>query len=679
MGCHYFCRLTDILVINLKSKLMAVHHYSSGVLWVIVLFFGLVVSCNFSKRPDLVDTSSSDGKAESDSTKKITDSLVNLSVANLFSNPDSSQFYAGQVLEMARENGNKSHEMKILSILGISYYIQTNYRDALDYFLKSLELAIELRDTANIASAYNHIGMIQHKSGNLKASYDAHYQALKLYEQIGDAKNRSVVLNNLGFMYGNINNYDKAFDYFRQSYELAIQSEDIRNIATSLSNLGFIHSLSGSIDSAFTYMNKAVALLKSTSNDYSLGSFYLDKAKIHFQVKEYDSAYYYYWESERISTEINSIFQKTEANIGLAETCLEINKITEGIKFAEIALRTAEDLNSADLKQKSHDILAKAYERDGDCNMSMIHFKASGELKDAINNQTKLHELYNTEIQILSQETEIKQLEIERQELLLNRKNNAMLAILIGTAFLLIGGLLIYRNLRYRQQVAHSVEIMRLTEQKSRAAIESEIHERKRIGQELHDGLGQLLSVAMINISILQQKSSLTENRRKELLDAAILGVDKAFNELRSISHNLAPPALTAKGFSAALQELIDQVNETGYMKVNLDIYGFNGSFDSLIENTLYRAIQELISNALKHAKAENVDIQLIKNESEITLMVEDDGIGFEVNKVIHTPGGGLDNINSRVENLKGKFFIDSKPDRGTIATIVIPINSILT
>jgi len=115
-------------------------------------------------------------------------------------------------------------------------------------------------------------------------------------------------------------------------------------------------------------------------------------------------------------------------------------------------------------------------------------------------------------------------------------------------------------------------------------------------------------------------------------------------------------------------------VNQSKHIKVHLEMYGLNGNLDGILENTLYRAVQELMNNAIKHANANNFDLQIIKSDDEITLMAEDDGDGFDINKTLIIAGGGLANIRSRIENLKGSIFIDAKVQRGTIISIVIPL-----
>jgi signal transduction histidine kinase len=132
---------------------------------------------------------------------------------------------------------------------------------------------------------------------------------------------------------------------------------------------------------------------------------------------------------------------------------------------------------------------------------------------------------------------------------------------------------------------------------------------------------------------------------------------------------------LTTKGLADALKDMADQINKTSHIRVQLQLYGLNGKMDAIIENTLYRALQELLNNTIKHAGAKTFSAQVVKSNEAITVMVEDDGKGFDEKNMLIIPGGGLSNIRSRIENLKGDFFIDSMENRGTIISIVIPLS----
>ena len=205
-----------------------------------------------------------------------------------------------------------------------------------------------------------------------------------------------------------------------------------------------------------------------------------------------------------------------------------------------------------------------------------------------------------------------------------------------------------------------------------RALLMGEEQERKRIATELHDGMGSMLSTLKLNAETIElDQKQLSEKERiayRKVIDL----IDKACVELRNISHNMIPTGMEQFGLIQSLHSIIKNINNSGKTIFNLDTYNLNERFNRELELSLYRIALELINNIIKHSYARNATIQLIKNEDNITLMVEDDGIGFDVNTIVE--GMGLHNIKSRVDVFNGKFTIDTQPDRGSTFIIEIPI-----
>lgn len=428
-------------------------------------------------------------------------------------------------------------------------------------------------------------------------------------------------------------------------------------------------------DSALYYHRLALTYDSAKDNKYGLIIEYQGIANVYNSIGDTDAAIENYNQSKAIARIINQPFQMAFSDLGIAQALIKAGNLKAAILHTDSAMLIANEIGNIKLRQETHEVYAEIYEEMEDTGKALEHFRRAGILKDSIINQTKLHQIYNLEIEQLSLAKEVQQLEIQRQELLLSKKNNIIIFIIIAFLLALFGFYLLYLNHNHRKESNTQKMILSLTEKKSRAAAEAEIQERKRIGQELHDGLGQMLSAARLNMSALQQKDSLPDERRKELLETAIEVVDAAFSELRNISHNLAPSVLTTKGLADALKDMADQINKTSHIRVQLQLYGLNGKMDAIIENTLYRALQELLNNTIKHAGAKTFSAQVVKSNEAITVMVEDDGKGFDEKNMLIIPGGGLSNIRSRIENLKGDFFIDSMENRGTIISIVIPLS----
>ena len=197
-------------------------------------------------------------------------------------------------------------------------------------------------------------------------------------------------------------------------------------------------------------------------------------------------------------------------------------------------------------------------------------------------------------------------------------------------------------------------------------------HERQRIAQDLHDGLGVLLSTIKMKLSIENE----TEQKQQKL--GNLMGdIDIALEDIRGISRNLMPITLSKLGFNRAIEELIQNIRISN---PNLDIELIKiVQNERLIEPVgvnLYRIIQELLQNVLKHSKASELIIQLFSRDDVFVLMVEDNGVGFGVldNK---TGGIGLENVKYRVVSMQGLLNVDSFKGKGSTITIEIPLENV--
>jgi signal transduction histidine kinase len=208
--------------------------------------------------------------------------------------------------------------------------------------------------------------------------------------------------------------------------------------------------------------------------------------------------------------------------------------------------------------------------------------------------------------------------------------------------------------------------------------LEGQEQERKRIAKEIHDGLGPMLSAIKLNLeSIRTDIQSIGQNTILKKIKTTSSLIDGVATDMRNISRRLMPKVLVDFGLSAALENLCQHVVESSKLKVNFYKSGFTKRFDDLIELGLFRIGQELIHNAIKHANASVLNVQLIEHPESIILMVEDNGKGFdEQAKNPKNRGLGLINIESRAKALGGDFFIDSVEGKGVTATIEIPLEN---
>lgn len=192
--------------------------------------------------------------------------------------------------------------------------------------------------------------------------------------------------------------------------------------------------------------------------------------------------------------------------------------------------------------------------------------------------------------------------------------------------------------------------------------------ERKRIAQDLHDDISSKLNVVSLNSHLLKTPN-LSETEYTEIINNIINLTKNALENSRRIAHDLLPPVLEKFGLNSGIEELVTEFNSTKIVKVtfkseiSFDTYDFN------FQLHFFRILQELLNNAVRHGKAENVSIELFTSQSKKYCIVTDDGIGFDMKKNIKK-GLGMQNIESRIDFLKGKIDYKSIIGNGTTVTI---------
>ncbi len=266
-------------------------------------------------------------------------------------------------------------------------------------------------------------------------------------------------------------------------------------------------------------------------------------------------------------------------------------------------------------------------------------------------------------------ETEKKQAQIESLE---TEKRWYIVLSVAGLLMLLLAfGLLLSRHrLNVQKRRFAEQQIKQLEQEKQLVAtlsvLEGENAERSRLSQDLHDGLGGMLSVIKLNLGNIQLPPTMSETDRNRFTNAMCM-LDQFIVELRRVAHNMMPESLMRYGIKTSLEDFCRSIPE-----VNFQFFGENPRLDSRLEVLIYRCAYELINNAVKHASATRIDVQLTVDEKLISLTVRDDGTGFDP-KTVHY-GAGFINMRNRISVYNGKINIYSELDQGSEITIEIEL-----
>ena len=402
---------------------------------------------------------------------------------------------------------------------------------------------------------------------------------------------------------------------------------------------------------------------------------------------------------------------KVEEAVEMARSVVNIENKLEQVKYSPIALRDMgyyyyKDKNfelaisrlreaqliadlSYDLEVSIYETLSKCHEEMQDVDEALFYLKKADALKDAQRDSEKytISNQIALEYQTKEKEKEIENLlfENESRGLKLKQSNRLNAALAALMAALILAGYYIQRFYSQRIKTRHlineqreeldSQRIYKLENDLKIKSLESMVNgqeiERTRIANDLHDSLGGLLSTLKLQYDALQMDHiELSEDRSYQKIYHLI---DHACGEVRDIARNLKPASLEKIGLTAAINDLINRYSANG----NPEIFLHSNKIDDILTNDkklhVYRIVQELLNNALKHAEATELDVQLTRREKELFLKVEDNGKGFEENSV--KKGLGLENIRSRLNMLNGELEFDSSPNHGTSVMINIPLD----
>lgn len=594
----------------------------------------------------------------------------------VYENPSEARATAFRILDSLDKAGinDQVSRIRLLKHAGSSYVFETNYSEAIKYFNQALSIAEEVELYIEIGNINNNMGVISNEIGNYKTAYIHFVEALNNYDLAENQDKKTGTYNNIGLVYYHLKNYSKALSYFDRALDSTIQPQDTILLASVLNNIALCYSSLDEPDKALGFLDQAITLSEKINNKYGLCISHQLMGNIYLKLNQSKKAFDAFSVSIDIAREKEWSYQLAVSRLGKAKVLLGMNKAEDAFKVAFEVLEMAETQNSLVLKSDAHEALSEIFEKTGDYKNSMFQYREYTKTQEEIINQTVIHQVYDVELTHLNQLNKMQQLELERKKLIISKKNTLLFFISLVFIMLLIGSWLVYLNHRHRQKVKFQTAIIELTEKKSNASLEAEIQERKRIGEELHDSLGYLLSLAGLNASVLYKRKDISEEKRKELLEALMKSIEDAFDEVRNISHNLAPSLLSERGLKGALKNISDRVNQSTKLSMSFDTFGLDNNLDNLIENTLFRTIQEIVNNTIKHADASKLFIQIAQGNNEITLMAEDNGKGFNFDEIKKHSSYGLAHIKSRIENLNGNMFIDSNQDRGTIISILIPL-----
>ncbi|MBL7912072.1 MAG: sensor histidine kinase [Bacteroidia bacterium] len=615
-------------------------------------------------------------KSKEDSNKV---KLLN-ELSNAYFNTDDAKTrqYNTEAIHLARKVKFLNGEAKAINNLGVIIQKSGNYDSALVLQKQALAIYTKINSLKGIAKTNSDICIIYWRKADYVTALDYQLKALRVYEQLKEDKGLSYCYNMIGIIYRNLKKDNEAISYYLKAIAIRKKINDERGLAASYQNIGNIYKSRLMEDTAMMYYSNSVALHKKFNNKNAESMVISSMGDLKYEFKKYAEAKKYYLLAMEVNKNAidSNILATMYINIGNVNCRLKDFKngeadITKGLNMLH-KLGDKEGVMSA------YEMLAFSYQEQKNFEKALESYHAYILMKDSIMSNKEKEEIAELQTRY---EVEKKDLQLgkNKAELEAKEKQNFIKNIIIVSIILLIFLVIIiavitFRKKRVEQKAELDAEIAAQKEIRIKSIIEAEEKERRRIAQDLHDGVGQILSAAKLNLSGIEGQIKLENPEQKEAFKNAMDLIDDSVKEVRAVSHNMMPNTLIKLGLASAIREFITKIGNVPNLKIDLEIVGLDKRIDENTETVLYRVIQEIVANIIKHAKATEISLQLIKHEKELSIIVEDNGVGFDTSKINSFEGIGLKNIISRIEFINGSVHFDSTINRGT--TVVIEVKA---
>lgn len=562
------------------------------------------------------------------------------------------------------------------NILGVAFDIISEFDSALYYYEKAAHLSRKTGYNVILASALNNMGMVCQSRGDYKKAISVYLDALRIFEKLKDLKGIGNAYNNIGLVYFDLQQYRQALDYHNKALSIREKTGDKYGIGASLTNLGLAWSNLKDDDKALNYYERSLKIKEEIGDKYGLAILLNNMAIIYQDKNKLDDALIMYAKSENYHRQIGDLHGLIYTFINTATVLNRLGKFDRSATVLDSAMYYAREVKSLSRMAKVLEAYSYYYGKTGNYQkawrtmLSLDSIKDSlysGDMRKDIAELKTRYEIEKNEHEIafLNQQNEMKNLQLQTARI--RQRNSLLIAgfillvVLSGMAFWLVKS-------RYKTKMRLEHEKRLIQKEAFSAIVNAEENERKRIAMELHDGLGQLLSAAKLNISVLEDTNS--EEDRLAVDNAENL-IDQAIADLRNISHNLMPSALIRLGLIPAIHDMADKINSGRKVVVKITSEGFESRLPGNLEIAIYRVIQESVNNILKHAGAGNIFINLRYGGESLDLSIEDDGKGMPEPSTSNSGKGiGWDDIRSRVSLFNGRMNLYSEPGKGTLLNI---------
>lgn len=598
----------------------------------------------------------------------------------------------------------KDDTTKVLNLITLGQQVEGNDPElAKQYYTRALELSNRLNyDKGKMKYFFNYTAVL-----NMQGKYDSalmlNKQSLQTAEKFNDNYFIGAAENNTGTSYWYLGDNEEAIKHLLKAVARFEAAKDSFNLQFVYDMMGVVQSEIGLHEQALGNHLKAVAFAGPNATVLNKSAPLLNAAVALNRLKRYDTARVLLNEVLSMGVQENNTYLQSQAWTNLGDGYLRQKNFTALQTSARNALALAIEIGDPLSQANAHQqlSLAKFYQGQADsagifAGIALAELRSLGNIQKRadlyrllsdvalLQNNVRVADAYRDSseqiLETLQQEQVRKNIQLAERKYETSKKEQAiqlqeaqlkaakwqralLWAGLIASAFIIF--LLVYslnqRSRRYQFQLAELEKEKKLLA--TQQLLKGQEEERNRFAQDLHDGLGGMLSGVKLQLGAMKGNLILSEDQARSF-NSALGKLDESITEMRRVAHNMMPEALLKFGLNQALTDYCEGMHESTGIGFSYEFHGLTERLDSSVEIIVYRIVQELVNNAVKHAQASEIFVQVMNIERHLTITVEDNGKGFDPTNV--KGGSGLKNIQSRVEYLKGKIDLRQRPGGGT-------------
>ena len=525
---------------------------------------------------------------------------------------------------------------------GNSSFSKSNHDMAFADFIEARRIYTELKDTCNLAKTdLLIVEVLSHQTNNMIPEQPFLEEYINASKICGKPIDEAIAYSKLAVVYLDVDNAKLAIQNFDKAIEIATGLNDTLFATNFLFNKGVVYETTlKKYDSALYFFKKTVPFYIKTQSQEYLSYNYNNQAQAYKKMGNYPAAIKYYNKADSIPLR-------------------QFNLKTKKIFYS----------NMADL-----------YSRIGRFDSAFSYSQKLSIIKDSINETAQ-----NVSMATIKEQYDNEKLRADNLEIESKRTQNRNIAIGLGGSLFGVAliGFLVVKNTRRKHYITEQqrkIEIQKtekiLKEQELTtidAMIAGQEKERERLASDLHDSVGATLAAAKMQFNHLKNNKGKLINE-DELFESTNSLLEDAYTEIRTMSHLKNSGVLAKNGLLPAVKRLAKNGSATSNLTIEVQDFGLDERLDNSLEIAIFRIIQELVTNIIKHSKASEASISMTQHNDSLSIIVEDNGQGFDVKKTPLKDGMGLSSIERRVEHLEGTMEVDSTPGKGTSVLIDIPI-----